>query len=916
MAKRKKLVLFDGHALLHRGFHAIPYLSAKDGTPTNGVFGFTTILFKAIADLKPDYVVVGWDMPGPTFRHKIYDDYKGTRAEIDESLVKQIPVTKELVQTFNIPLIEKPGYEADDVIGALAKRYNGTHDVIIVTGDMDELQLVDSHTQVYTMRRGFTDTVLYDEAAVVEKYGVTPTEFITYKALKGDTSDNIPGVVGIGDKTATELVSEYKTLDAMYANLDKIRPALRAKLEKDKENAYLSLELSAIKTDIDIPFDLRDAEVDGYDRKKVFDLFQRLGFRSLLNKLPGSGLNTNNVQSELFTDEGMQKNEPSIGREHLKKAKYICVDNQQALDDLIAVLSKQECFAFDTETDSVDVVTANLVGMSFSCKAGEAYYLPVGHVAGEQLDKQAVLEALKPLLGDKKIGKIGHNIKFDYQIMAQHGVELAGISFDTMVANYLINPLLRAQTLSELAFAELGIEMVEITELIGPKGKTQKTFAEADIKEAVVYAAEDADITWRLYEVLAPRLKKLGRVDEVAQQMEWPLIPVLGDIELQGVELDTSYLAKFAKKIDTDIVKCQEQIWKLAGGHFNISSTQQLKEVLFDKLKIQSDNLKKIKSGVSTAASELEKLRGSHKIIDLIFEYRELTKLKSTYVDALPLLVSKRDGRVHTSYNQTIAQTGRLSSNNPNLQNIPVRTALGKLVRNAFVAAKGKVFVSADYSQIELRLAAELAHDKEMIRAFEDGADIHRLTAAQLYEVKPEDVTTEQRYAAKTINFGILYGMNPHGLSVATGMDNHQAREFIDRYFSIRRGVADYIESVKHFARKEGYTESLFGRRRPCPDVVSNNFIVRSAAERAAVNMPLQATAADMMKLAMIKVAKRLPEGAHIILQIHDELIVECDASQADAVSKILRDNMINVHKFSVPIDVGIKTGKNWGELE
>jgi len=476
--------------------------------------------------------------------------------------------------------------------------------------------------------------------------------------------------------------------------------------------------------------------------------------------------------------------------------------------------------------------------------------------------------------------------------------------------------LLRAQTLSELAFTELGIEMIEITELIGPKGKDQKTFADTDIQEATNYAAEDADITWRLYEELLPRLRELGSVEKVGQTMEWPLIPVLGDMELLGVELDTNFLKDFAVEIDRKVDELRKSIWKLAGGEFNISSTQQLKAVLFEKLNIQSDNLKKIKSGVSTAASELEKLRGSHEIIDLLLEYREVTKLKSTYIDSLPLLVSRKDGRVHTSYNQTIAQTGRLSSNNPNLQNIPVRTALGKRVREAFVASKGKTLVSADYSQIELRLAAALAHDEEMIQAFKDGADIHRLTAAQLYDIKPEDVSSEMRYAAKTINFGILYGMNPHGLSVATGMDNHQAREFITRYFSIRKGVADYIEQVKQSARKNGYTESLFGRRRPCPDVNSSNFVVRSAAERAAVNMPLQATAADMMKLAMIEVAQVLPAGARMILQIHDELIVECDKDQVQQVSDILRDTMVHVHKFGVPIEVGIRTGQNWGELE
>lgn len=916
MADRKKIVLFDGHALLHRGFHAIPNLVASDGTPTNGVYGFTTIMLKALAELAPDYVAVGWDMPGPTFRHQIYEDYKGTRAKIDPLLLAQIPVTKELIKTFNMPLVELAGYEADDVIGTLARRYNATHDVVIVTGDMDELQLVASHTKVYTMRRGFTDTVLYDEAEVAKKYGVTPEEFIVFKALKGDSSDNIPGVAGIGDKTATELVAKYKTLDNIYAHLDDIRPALAQKLALGQDNAYLSLELSAIKTDLTLEFDIRQAEVDRYDRKKVFDLLHRLGFRSLLNKLPGTGLSTNSVQQSIFTDEKADKNTERLGREHLKTADYICIDTVEKLGALCADLAQVNEFAFDTETTGLDTMTAGLVGMSFCWQEAKAYYVPVGHDNGSQLPMAQVITKLKPILENAKIAKIGHNIKFDYQIMRQHQVHLAGIGFDTMIANFLLNPLLRAQSLDELAFTELGIEMIGITELIGAKGKGQLTFAQVPIEQASTYASEDADITWRLYKVLLPRLKECGQLNQVADTMEWPLIAVLGDMELTGVALDEPYFKQFAKTLEDDIAKVQAQIWKIAGGQFNIASTQQLKEVLFDQLKIDTQGLKKIKSGVSTASTELEKLRGKHEIIDLIFTYRELTKLKSTYVDTLPLLVSKKDGRLHTSYNQTIAQTGRLSSSNPNLQNIPVRTALGKRVRNGFVASEGKVLVSADYSQIELRLASALADDQAMIQAFKDGADIHRLTASQLYGVDPELVTTEQRYASKTINFGILYGMNPHGLSVATGMDVAQAKDFITRYFAIRQGVADYIESIKEFGRKNGYTESIFGRRRPCPDINSNNFIIRSSAERAAVNMPLQATAADMMKLSMIAVAKILPIGAQMILQIHDELIVECEVAQIQQVSEILRDKMTGVHKFAVPIEVGIKTGENWGELD
>ncbi len=917
MSQRKKLVLFDGHALLHRGYHAIPYLSTKDGTPTNAVYGFVTIMLKALTDLKPDYVAVAWDLPGKTFRHDLYDDYKGTRKKTDDELIAQMPLTREVVEAFNMPLMEREGYEADDVIGTLAHRYSKELEVVIVTGDMDELQLVDDHVKVYTMRRGFSDTVLYDRAAVEEKYGVTPEEFVVYKALKGDTSDNIPGVPGVGDKTATELVAKYKTLDGIYDHLDELKPAVRKKMEENRDLAELSLTLSRISRDVELDFDLRTAHIHDYDKQHVHELFHRLEFRSLLAKLPGHNtVNTISDQESLFTDENEAQAKPEPNRDHLKSSKYICVDTVAKLEQLAGDIAKQKMIAFDTETDSLDVLNANLVGMSFSWQAGQAYYVPVGHTEGAQLSIETALEVIKPLLEDTKIGKVGHNIKFDYQVMKRHGVNVSPISFDTMVAAFLLNPIGRAQTLSALAYAELGIEMVEITELIGAKGKGQKTFAEVPVSEATVYAAEDADMSWRLYELLAKQLKGYGQVSEVADQMEWPLIPVLGDMECAGVELDVDFLTEFAKEINARLTKIEEQIWELAGEKFNIASTQQLKVILFDKLKIESSALKKIKTGVSTAASELEKLRGAHPIIDLLFEYRESAKLKSTYVDALPLLVNPTTGRIHTSYSQTIAQTGRLSSTNPNLQNIPVRTELGREIRHAFVAGKGKVLVAADYSQIELRLAAELADDKPMIEAFKSGIDIHTLTAAEMFGIDPSDVTKDQRSGAKTINFGVLYGMSPHGLSQATGMDYAESRAFIDRYFELRKGVADYIERIKIQAHAKGYTETLFGRRRPCPDVKSNNYVIRSAAERAAVNMPLQGTAADMMKLAMIKIAQTLPKGAQMLLQIHDELIIECGQDQVAAVAAVLRKDMLGVHKFSVPIEVNISAGLSWGTLE
>ncbi len=912
MTKRKKLVIFDGHALVHRGYHAIPHLTTKDGTPTNAVYGFTMMMLLALRELKPDYVAVAWDAPGKTFRHEDYKEYKATRKRADQELYDQLPITKEVISAFNIPLLEQSGFEADDIIGSLSKQYEDKVDVVIVTGDMDELQLVSDKTTVFTMRKGFSDTFIYDEKAVHDKYGVTPEEFIVYKALKGDTSDNIPGVAGVGDKTATDLVSKYQSLDNIYKHLDELKPAVRNKMEAGKDSAYLSEKLSTIKRDMKLDFDLKDSAIHEYDRKKVYDLFHKLEFRTLLSKLPADKIT--DEQTEIG-QEGEQKIATKYNRAHLKSAKYHLITSLAELKELATKLKSQKLIAFDTETDSVDEVEANLVGASFSFKEGEAYYVPLSHDEMTEIGTEDFTDILGPILTDKSIGKVGHNIKYDYVVMKQFGINVAPIAFDTMVAAFLINPIGRAQTLSQLAYEELGISMIDIEELIGKKGKSQLTFNKIGIKEAAQYAAEDADITFRLYNKLKPQLEKIGKLADLADSMEWPLIEVLGDMEYLGVELDVEFLAKLSRDYTSKIDDLQGKIWKIAGGEFNVSSPAQVQKVLFDKLKIDSKGLKKTKTGISTAASELEKLRGKHEIIDMMFEYRELTKLTTTYVDALPKLV-KKDGRIHTSYNQTIAQTGRLSSTNPNLQNIPTRTETGREIRKAFVAPKGRVFVSADYSQIELRLAAALAKDEPMIKAFKSGADIHTATAAEMFGVKQSEVTKDQRYGAKTINFGVLYGMNPHGLSVATGFDYDKAREFIDRYFSLRKGVADYIASVKKFAHDNNYTETIFGRRRPCPDVRSNNFIIRAAAERAAVNMPLQGTAADMMKIAMINIHKKLPKNANLILQIHDELIVECEKDDAKKVEKIIKTEMENVHKFEVPIEVEVRHGTGWGSLK
>lgn len=909
----KRLVLVDGSAVFYRGYHAIPGLKNAAGEPTNALFGFASIMLRMLDDLKPTYTIMTWDKSSKTFRKDLYPEYKAHRKPMPDDLREQIPGTKELTRALGLPWVELDNFEADDIIGTLARKAEEADpdlEVVIVTGDMDELQLVSERTKVYTMKRGFSDTVIYDLAAMHDKYGLTPQQFIDLKALKGDASDNIPGVPGVGEKTAQNLIVQYGSLDGVYQNTAELKGKLKERIEENKELAYLSRKLSEIDCDAPVELDLKVAKVGNYDRAKLHELFRRYEFRSLMNKLPAEAQPEG--EPSLFDVGSDDRPVPTITREHLKTAKYHTVVTEEALKALAADLAKQPAIAFDTETTGVDSVACGLVGISVSYKTGEAYYIPVAHKEGRQLSLKVIQQQLAPIFANPKIGKVGHNAKFDYEVMTRHGLTPTPISFDTMIAAFLLNPIGRSQSLTDLAYAEFGIDMIPITELIGT-GRSQTGFADADINTATTYAAEDADITWRLYEKLQPQLKKEG-LSELAERTDWPLIEVLARMELTGIKLDSEFLAKLSKRFTKQIAELQEHIYKAAGEEFNIASPAQLAVILFEKLDLPKQGVKKGKTGFSTAATELEKLKDAHPIVPLIGEYRELAKLKSTYVDTLPLLADK-NGRVHTSFSQTIAQTGRLSSNNPNLQNIPVRTEVGRQIRTAFVAPRGRKLISADYSQIELRVAASLSGDQGMIDTFKQGVDLHQQTAAELYEVPLDKVTKEQRYAAKTINFGVLYGMSPHGLSVATGMPRDEAQAFIDRYFAVRTKLADYIEGVKEFGRKNGYTQTKLGRRRPCPDINSNVYVMRAAAERVAVNVPIQGTAADIYKLAMIALEPKLPEGADLLLQIHDELIVEADDSQAEAVAKLMQQTMEEVYDLGVPLAVDTSIGDNWGEL-
>ena len=902
----------------------------------NAVYGFTMIVLNVLRDLKPEYVAVAMDLPGKTFRHHDYADYKATRKKADDDLIMQFPRVYDVIEALNIPVYEQEGFEADDIIGSAAEKLKKNHDVYVVTGDLDELQLVDDHVNVYTMKRGFSDTFIYDKKAVMERYGLTPEEFVVLKALKGDTSDNIPGVMGIGEKGATELVAKYKTLDNIYAHVDELKPAMAAKLKENMDNAYLSLHLSTIIRDIPLNVCEKDCQTHEFDRAKVSELFRELEFKSLLSRLPGSdipqSIKPNNSketprkssQGTLFDTSTSSQTTEKKPQPHYNSDNYVLVNTEKDLEGLAKKLEKQPIFAIDTETDSLDSISANLVGISIAWEENRAFYISIKGVGGPTLPLELVIKHLSPILNDEKIKKVGHNIKFDYEVLEGNGFSLRGIVFDTMIAAYLINPNARAQKLDDLAFTELGIEMTKIVEMIG-KGKDEITCDQVDIHKLALYAAEDADMTWRLYNHLKKDLDE-GGFNELMSKIEAPLITALAHMEMNGVKLDLPLLAKLSMEFGARIDKLQTEIYKLAGEEFNISSPAQMQKVLYDKLDLRNKipepkDIKKLPSGgFSTGAEQLEKLRDSgHPIIEKILEYRELTKLTTTYVDTLPKLVNPETGRVHTSFNQTIAATGRLSSTNPNLQNIPIRTETGMLIRKAFIAEQGYQIMSADYSQIELRVIAHMSGDAEMTKAFREGLDVHTATAARVYGVPESKVTKEMRQTAKVVNFGIVYGVSAHGLQRQSALNYAQAKDFIEKYFQTHAGIKTYMDDVIKVAKERGFAETLFGRRRYLPELASPNFAVRGSAERMASNMPIQGTAADLIKLAMIEIDNeigRVSPKTKMLLTVHDELVLEVPKADIEKVRAFVKEKMENIVKLDVPVIVEIGVGNNWGEAK
>ncbi len=942
---QKTLVLIDSNALVHRGFHALPpTLRNKEGQMTNAVFGFTTMFLNAIKELNPDYMIAAFDVDKETFRHKEYKEYKANRIKAPQELYDQIPLVEKVLETFSVPVYKKKGYEADDVVGTLAKEGAKKNlKVLIVTGDLDILQLVDKNVGVFTLRKGFRDTVVYNPKKVQEKIGLKPEQVVDFKALKGDPSDNIPGVAGIGEKTAVDLLQEFGSLDKVIKEAkkkdSKISEKTKKKILASEEDALMSQGLARIVTNLPLKLALNKAKFGDYDPYKILDLFQKLGFRSLINKIPRL-----ESQGNLF-EQGQRS------RVKGQRERFDCevVDSEEKLDKLVEELKKQKEFVIDLETTGLDPMKAKLVGIAIAYENNRGFYIPAGHVEGNQLSSEKVFQKIKPFVESEKVKKIGHHLKYDSLVWQNNFSDsrFGKISFDTLLAAYLLDPDNRQHNLDDLVFLELGYRMQPIEDLIG-KGKKQLSFAQVPIQKAAFYACEDAVFTLKLKKILEKKLKdvheskefkrftkhyhldyklnleseKIKEITspwEIFKDIELLLIPVLTAMEKEGIELDSKVLEKLSKDSGQKLVKLEQKIYDLAGEEFNIRSPKQLKEILFGKLKISTEGIKKTKTGFSTAASELNKLKKKYPIINLIIEHRELSKLKSTYLDALPSLVNPKTNRLHTSFNQAIAATGRLTSSDPNLQNIPTRTTFGEEIRKAIRAKDGCELISVDYSQIELRVVACIAKEQEMLKNFEDGGDIHTKTAIKIFNVKEDEVSKEMRRQAKVVNFGILYGISAFGLAQGVDVDRHMAGELIKNYFKAFPKIRDYVDSIKKLAQKQGYVETIFGRRRYLPNIDSGIPALKNASFRTAINMPIQGTAADIIKLAMIELFYQLNKSrleSKLLLQVHDELLLEVPKRELEKVAKLVKKVMEDVVTTCVKFEVDLKHGKNWGEMK
>lgn len=917
MASRPTLYLIDGHALAYRQFFALPVasFSTRAGEPTNATYGFSRVLLDILQQAKPQYIAVTFDQ-GMSGRDELYGEYKGTREKMPDELRVQLDRIAQVVQAFNMPVLQLEGYEADDVIGTVALQAEAQGvDIHIVTGDRDLLQLLTDHVTVQLPRRNEAD-VVYDVALFKEEWGIEPGQLIDWKGMVGDSSDNIPGVRGIGEKTATKLLQDFGSLEAIYDRLDEIKGANQQKLRDGRESAFLSKKLATIMRDVPITLDLQACVAHDYDAGKVDELFGLLEFRSLRDRLPKAS-----AQLSLFDMGTVPVGVPAAAEVIPSEpiAETVIVQDQAGLDALVAALNAASEIAFDTETTSTDQMAAVLVGISLAVEGERGYYIPVGHEGAQQLPLKTVLDAIRPALTNPAIPKYAHNAGYDYVILSRYGIDVSPIAFDTMLGEWLRAPDSKFLGLKNLARQELNIHMTEISTLIGT-GKKQITMDKVAVEQAAPYAAADAAITLRLTHLLKPELKELN-LTALNETLELPLIPVIAAMEQHGVVLDTRYLKDLSARMGEMLARLEDEVVSVSGGYgkFNINSPKQLSDMLFGKLGLPTEGVRKTTQGYSTDASVLEGLKGQHPIIDHILEYREISKLRGTYVDALPELINPQTGRVHTSYNQAGAATGRLSSSNPNLQNIPNRTQLGLEVRRSFVAPGGMKLLSVDYSQVELRILAHISGDKTLLEAFAQGQDIHAATAAAVYGIPLEQVNKEQRGFAKRVNFGLIYGMGPHRLARDSNLSFNEAKSFIDTYFARLPDVKAYLETTKQKARKEPIT-TLFGRRRVFAVLQSGSTPQAiQAEERVAINMPIQGTAADIMKRAMIDLYRELGRRrmkAKMMLQVHDELVLEVPQDEVLETTDLVVQVMESAYQLNAPLRANAQVGENWRDME
>ena len=904
------LMLMDGHAMVHRSFHAISvqrHLSVSaTGEDTTGVYGFANVFLRALQEWSPTYVGIAFDTSAPTFRHERFEAYKAQRQPTPPELRPQFDRVKQLMRAFGVPVFEMDGFEADDVIGTICRQAESQGvDTVILTGDRDTFQLVTPKVRV-DLSYSIQDRKVYDEAELAARYsGLTAAQQPDFKALVGDTSDNIPGVPKVGEKTAISLLTEYQSLEGVFENLNEIkRPSVREALAENKERAFENRVLTTIDRHAPVELDLDACRFGGYDRQTVVNLLTELEFFSVIQRLPAGA-------APALLTEGAQADSSKAS----SADEYQVVQTEQLLESMLALLQKAGGFAFDTETTSLDPMQAELVGLSFATAPGEAWYVPVGHKEGTQLPVEDVLARVRPLFESSDLAKCAHNANYDVSILANHGVTCRNVDFDTMIAAHLLGR--SAVGLKNLSLDVLGQEMTPITQLIGT-GRKQITFDQVPIESAVPYAAADADMTWRLRQALEGPVANQG-FTRLMTEMEMPLVPVLVTMQRHGIKLDAGALHEMSRDLNLQLNQVETDLYQSIGHTVNINSPQQLSDVLFKELGLP--RTKRTKTGYSTDANALESLKGAHPVVDQILEYRQISKLKSTYVDALPEMINPATGRIHTSYNQTGSATGRISSSDPNLQNIPIRTELGRQVRKAFVAENSPdwLLFSADYSQIELRVLAHLSQDEGLLEAFRRGEDIHSSTASLMFEVPINEVTSDMRRIAKILNFGVIYGLSAHGISQQTEFSREEGVRFIENYFAKYPGINEYIENVKSTTRGSQYVETVMGRRRYLPDINSSNFHVRGAAERMAINMPVQGTAADVMKLAMVRVQNRLEQEklrTRMLLQVHDELVFEVPKDEMDGIKELVFDEMPAALELDVTLKVDAKWGETWGDME